>query len=253
MGSAAGDAYDAFAPVYDEFNAQNDYELWLGGVLLPELEKHGLRVGRVLDIGCGTGRAFEPLIRRGWEVHGCDVSEGMLREAARKYPDVPLRVADATNLPAYDCDFDLVLLLNDVINYFTEDGNLELFFEGVKRNLAPRGLLCFDANCLSLFEANWIADKNSAMVERGWQWIGLSDEAVAGGIYEVELSGDGIERHLHRQRHWTQEQVQSAMAAPGLQSLAVLGMTEDERGVVLEDPPDEQRHYKTIYIAGHDG
>ncbi|HET9677416.1 MAG TPA: hypothetical protein VFP21_07940, partial [Solirubrobacterales bacterium] len=64
-------AYEAFAPIYNEFNHLNDYEMWLGRTLLPELEKRGLRRGRALDVACGTGRAFAPLLKRGWEVRGC--------------------------------------------------------------------------------------------------------------------------------------------------------------------------------------
>jgi SAM-dependent methyltransferase len=50
-------AYEAIAPIYDEFCAANDYEMWTG-VLLSALSKHGLEQGRLLDIGCGTGRAL---------------------------------------------------------------------------------------------------------------------------------------------------------------------------------------------------
>jgi SAM-dependent methyltransferase len=60
----ARSTYDAFAPIYNEFNHLNDYEMWLGEVLLPELEKHGLKRGRALDVGCGTGRAFGLPLRR---------------------------------------------------------------------------------------------------------------------------------------------------------------------------------------------
>ncbi len=34
-------AYEAIAPVYDDFTAHHDYELWLGA-LLPKAERHGL-------------------------------------------------------------------------------------------------------------------------------------------------------------------------------------------------------------------
>jgi len=82
---SAGEAYDRYAAVYDEANAQNDYETWVGKAILPELEQRGLRKGWALDVGCGTGRAFDPLLSRGWKVVGCDLSAGMLAEAERKY------------------------------------------------------------------------------------------------------------------------------------------------------------------------
>ena len=37
----AEQAYEAVAPVYDDFTAHHDYELWLGN-LLPKLRLHGL-------------------------------------------------------------------------------------------------------------------------------------------------------------------------------------------------------------------
>jgi SAM-dependent methyltransferase len=246
--SEAAAAYDGFAPFYDEFNAQNDHEVWVGQTLLPELETQGLDLGRVLDVGCGTGKAFPPLLDRGWEVYGCDVSLEMLRRAEAKF-DVPVLLADARELPDYAYRFDLVLMLNDVVNYLTEDGDLERCFRGVVKNLAPGGLVCFDANCLSLFEANWIAGRASALSKRGWPWKGLSDAVSAGGTFEAELAGEGVEAHRHRQRHWTREQVEAVLASCGLDRLAVLGQTENATEILLEDPPDEHRHYKTIYIG----
>jgi len=249
--------YDHFAPVYDEFNAQNNYEIWLGGVLLPELERRGLQRSndRVLDVGCGTGRAFEPLQRRGWAISGCDISQQMLAIAALKHPDVDLRNASATNLPTYCCgnSFDLILALNDVVNYLSGTGDLELFLEGVTRNLTPGGLVCFDANTLGLFKANWIAGRKSSMSDRGWEWTGLNKDAVAGGIFEAELAGERIQAHRHLQRHWTRQRIEAALTGAGLQRLGALGMTEDKSGIYLDPTPDESRHLKTIYIARHDG
>src|SRR4029077_17806697 len=61
----AKQAYETFAGVYDEFNSANDYEMWFAA-LLPPLEKLGLGRGALLDVGCGTGRAIAPMLRRGW-------------------------------------------------------------------------------------------------------------------------------------------------------------------------------------------
>lgn len=251
----AAEAYDLLAPAYDEFNADNSYEQWLGEVLLPEMEKLGLRAGgRALDIGCGTGRAFPPLLERGWRVAGSDVSRGMLDLAREKFGDDPgvisIRQADIRDLPQDERPFDLVLALNDVVNYLTEDGDLERAFAGMQANRAADGLVCFDANSLDLYASNWLADSAGEMSQRGWVWTGLTADASPGAVFEVEVSGRGMEPSLHRQRHWPRPAIEAALDSVGLSCLAVLGQREEEGKIVLEDPPEESRHYKTIYIAG---
>lgn len=258
---SARDAYDRYASVYDEANAQNDYETWVGGALLPELEKRGLRKGWVLDVGCGTGRAFDPLLDRGWKVVGCDLSAGMLAEAERKYGSrVQLQELDARSVPAISPSpdrpageaFELVLLLNDVVNYMIEDGDLERAFAGVKANLSrDSGLVAFDVNTFPMFQHSFAPGFNEAMSARGWDWFGLGDEPQPGGVYEARLSGRDIEPSVHRQRHWLDEQIQAALEVNDLRCLAVLGMSEEGDRILLSEEPDEERDYKLIYIAAH--
>jgi SAM-dependent methyltransferase len=244
-------AYEAFAPIYDDFNHANNYEVWFG-VLLPELEKHGLRTGRLLDVGCGTGRAFEPMLRRGWDIQGCDLSREMLAQARRKFGDaVSLDEADARDLPAYG-KFELVWALNDIVNYLTEDGDLERALAGMRANLAADGLVLFDANTIGLFQANFVSGRSSSMSVGQWTWRGLSGDLEPGGTLEAELSGDGVETHIHRERHYTGKQVREAMAASGLECLAELGQSDLDGTVVLSDPPDQMRDHKVIYIARAD-
>lgn len=241
-------AYQAFASIYDDFNYRNDYEMWFGA-LLPELEKRGLRHGRLLDVGCGTGRAFEPMLRRGWEIQGCDVSTGMLDEARRKFGDaVKLDVADARDLPVFG-EFELVWALNDVVNYLTEDGDLERALSGMRANLAPGGMVLFDANTLSLFRSDFAGGDSEGMSVGGWTWRGLSGDIEPGGTYEAQVSGEGVETHIHRERHYTLEQIGAAMDASGLELLAALGQQEENGQVVLVEPNDELRDHKTIYIG----
>jgi SAM-dependent methyltransferase len=47
-------------------------------------ERHFPRPGRLVDLGCGTGRLLVPFARRGYWVLGVDLSEEMLRTAAAK-------------------------------------------------------------------------------------------------------------------------------------------------------------------------
>jgi SAM-dependent methyltransferase len=240
-------AYQAMAPIYDEFCSANDYEMWISA-LLPELEKRGLRQGRLLDVGCGTGRAFEPMLKRGWEVVGCDLSPAMLAEAVGKFGDaVPLHRTSIQELPVFG-EFELVWALNDVVNYLLEDGDLERAFAGMRANLAPGGLALFDSNTLTVYRSSFGGAGEAHEVGK-WRWEGLTGEVAPGAIVESRISGPGVETHVHRERHYSVAQLREALEAAGLEILASIGQQEADGGLLLTEPPDEDRDHKIIHIC----
>jgi len=247
-------AYDGFASVYDAFTSANNYEMWLGGVLLPELDRWGLQPGWALDIGCGTGRAFDPLLGRGWKVVGCDVSTGMLSQAEEKFGDrVQLIHSDARFLDAESIcpsgGFQMALLLNGVVNYLTEAGDLERVLSGVFNCLGHNGIVVFDTNTLHLFRESFGSGRDEEMSARGWEWHGLATEVVVGGLYEARLSGKHVEPQIHHQRHWTPDQVDEALDRCGLQPLVTYGQREENWQIILDAPLDEERDSRAIHIA----
>ena len=90
-------AYDAFAPFYDAFTAASDYDT-IGAEVLRVGTGFGLTGNTLLDLACGTGNSFEPFLRRGYRVTGCDASPGMLAEAAIKWPEARLARCDLREL-----------------------------------------------------------------------------------------------------------------------------------------------------------
>src|SRR5438270_6791574 len=65
------------------------YDAGLAGTPLfaadrPFVEEHCPRPGRLLDLGCGTGRLLVALAQRGYEVLGVDLSWEMLAVASAK-------------------------------------------------------------------------------------------------------------------------------------------------------------------------
>jgi ubiquinone/menaquinone biosynthesis C-methylase UbiE len=65
------------------------YDARLAGTPLLELDlrfaaEHFLKPGRLLDLGCGTGRLLLPFAGRGFHTVGVDLSAGMLRVARTK-------------------------------------------------------------------------------------------------------------------------------------------------------------------------
>jgi SAM-dependent methyltransferase len=241
-------AYEAFAAVYNDFNHANDYEKWLGHSLLPELRKHGLKEGgRALDVGCGTGRAFRPLLRRGWQVHGCDLSPAMVELAAQEGgADVALQVADMRDLPRMG-SFDLVLSLNDSVNYLLGDDDLVLAFTGMRKNLAGNGLIAFDVNSSSVYASGYSEVREVEHEGSRWTWKGRGE--VAPSVFEAEISGDRIGTVRQLERYRSEQEVIAAMQSAGLETLAALGMSEAEGEILLSAPLDEQRDYKLVFIG----
>lgn len=64
---------------------------------------------KVLDLGCGGARTTIALTRLGYQTTGVDLSEALLAEARRRYPQLDLQRVDATNLTFPDASFDAAL------------------------------------------------------------------------------------------------------------------------------------------------
>ena len=254
MGTQSGDAafstYERFAQIYDDFNHRNDYEMWLGRKLLPELEQRGLRKGRALDVGCGTGRAFGPLLKRGWQVHGCDLSPAMLERAREQFGDtVALDVADMRELPVFG-SFELVLAMNDAVNYLVDDGDLERALRAMGANLAPDGLLLFDCNSRLMFRLAYEPMKDDVEKDgRRWTWTGLGRPDESRPVYQVRIEGDGTEPIVNQERYFRIDEVEAAVENAELELVAVLGQREVGTEVVMDEPADDERDHKIVYIA----
>ncbi len=74
------------------------------------VERLGLEPGcAILDVGCGPGRHANELGRRGFEVHGVDISQAFIDLAAAEAPPgVSYDRVDARRM-CFDADFDVVI------------------------------------------------------------------------------------------------------------------------------------------------
>src|SRR4051812_33042335 len=76
-------AYDALAPFYDSYTSSYDHARWLGK-LEAIVRDAGLRGHRLLDVACGTGKSFMPMLERGYEIVACDGSIAMVERARQR-------------------------------------------------------------------------------------------------------------------------------------------------------------------------
>jgi len=253
-GEATLHAYEPLAPLYDRFTAAYDHERWLSAVEGLAREQ-GLSGRRLLDVGCGSGKSFLPLLERGYEVTACDISPAMVAEARRKVgARARVVVADMRALPPLG-EFDLITCLDDAVNYLLDDGDLEAAFAGMGSLLAPGGVLVFDTNTLhtyrSVFSTVFAHEDDGAF----FCWRGESDpECGPGSVCAATIEAFACERaelwrrasSRHVQRHYPPSEVMLALSRRGLECVALKGQSP---GVRVSDDPDESRHTKPIYAA----
>jgi SAM-dependent methyltransferase len=246
-------AYELLAPFYDLYTHDYAHEDLLGEIEAIALE-HGLSGGRLLDVGCGTGKSFLPMLARGYEVTACDISPAMV-ERAREVADADVFVADARELPAVG-RFDLSIALDDTLNYLLSDEELTLAFEGVARNLRPGGLFVFDLNTLLTYRQFFTRDVATEVGDAFFCWRGeeraedFMPGSVASSVIEV-FSSEGAEcwrrySSRHVQRHHPPAAVGRLLGDAGFELLSLRGLMS---GTHIDAVGDDELHVKLLYFA----
>lgn len=247
-GESVRETYDAWAPVYDEFNRGYMFERWTGK-LTEKAEEAGVGGKRLLDIACGTGMSTIPMLDRGWTVTGCDISTAMLAIGREKVGErANLHEADMRELPDFG-EFDLVWAINDPLNYLLDVEELEAAFDGMRRNVAADGIVLFDVNTLVTYRT-FFSNEIVVHAEEGrlvWQGQ-LTPADVSTGTFaeaKFDVEGDSELSSVHRQRHFTESEVLAALDAAGLDCIAQFGEKDGD----LTPGIDEDLHSKAVYLC----
>jgi SAM-dependent methyltransferase len=248
-------AYATLAPHYDRFTGGFPHETWLAQIET-RARAAGLSGRRALDVACGTGKSFAPLIARGYAVSACDLSPEMLEEARTKFGGQveDLFVADMCELSAAG-PFDLVTCLNDAVNYLLSQDELVAAFECVAGLLASTGVYAFDVNSLKAFRAGFTQTFVREVDGALFCWHGeatgpLEPGDAASAVLEAFVETDeGLWQRVstrHVQRHHPRAAILEAMGVAGLECAAIAGQRP---GGHLEDHVDEAEHIKVVYFA----
>jgi SAM-dependent methyltransferase len=250
----ARSAYDALAPAYDTLTGGHDHEAWTRTMESCAREA-GLSGNRLLDVACGTGNTLLPMLHRGYDVTGVDVSTVMLDEARRKTAGrAELVFGDLRALPELGT-FDLVWCLGDALNYLQDRDELSAAFGGLRRSLAPGAVLVFDVNTLVTFRQLYSSILAFPTPDRVVLLEGHgSPQLPSGGrarvtIDHIERASSGWwhrTRSVHHHRHHPPGEVIAVLAEAGLECVAVRG---SHTTGALEQPLDDLRHAKAVFTA----
>jgi hypothetical protein len=138
-----------------------------------------------------------------------------------------------------------------------EPDELEAFFAGVARNLAPGGVLAFDVNSLAMYRTgfghDWLVDADSTFIA----WTAREAAAMCSGgemaatVHVFSRDGERWTRTAsrHRQRHWPQDELARGARDASMRIETVLGQ---HRGAILEPGFAELEHTKALCLATHE-
>lgn len=114
-----------------------------------EAELHKLKTqGAILEPAVGTGRLMIPLLKKGFDVKGFDLSPQMLsicQDNLLKHDEDPERVYQASFSDFhYDEQFSAMVIPSGTFLLMTENEGIKLALQNFYQHLLPKGKLIFD-------------------------------------------------------------------------------------------------------------
>lgn len=242
------DSYNSFAEYYDELMEDARY-CERCRYILDSAARFNHKMGRTLDLACGTGTLTLLLKQSGVDVFGADASAEMLSEAAQKSAQAGESILfvrqemQALSLP-YNIDTCVCTL--DSINHLTDVGDVRKTFEGVARYLSADGLFIFDVN--TIYKHRKVLADNVFVMENERVFCAWQNFPRENDIVDVALDffaeQDGVYYRSSEdfsERAYSEDELRGMLNRSGFEVLGVFG------DLTFEPPgEDEQR---IIFVA----
>lgn len=199
--------------IFDEYSDKHTLSIYLQkaeeGFWLSEkyfIDKYFIPKGKVLDLGCGTGRTTIPLKKASYNVIGVDLVPQMIsiaKEVAHKNDlDIRYEIGDATDLNFEDNYFDNVLFSNNGWAQITTSTERLAAFKEISRVLKKGGIFIFTAHRRSF------SKRRNFWIKKGFRFYVLKklgykieEESFGDIVFTRKVSDDGEEYELTQFTH----------------------------------------------------
>ena len=136
------DVFKNYALFYDAL--YNDKDYMCEALDIDKLfKKWGKKIHNIIVYGCGTGKHDRCLKSLGYEIHGIDLSEDMVKEAIAADREIMYEVADIRNYVPVK-KYDAVISLFHVMSYQNTNEDIKSTFKSARSALNEGGLFLFD-------------------------------------------------------------------------------------------------------------
>ncbi|MGL5676930.1 MAG: class I SAM-dependent DNA methyltransferase [Cellulosilyticaceae bacterium] len=222
--------YNDFAAVYDSFMEDTPYERWMQ-FISKTIEKEGIDLKLICDLGCGTGKMCELFAESGTDVIGIDGSYEMLmvarENAMEKELDILYLLQDMSEFELYGT-VDVVCSTCDSLNYLTDREKVLSTFKWVNNYLEKGGLFIFDMVTPHKYK-NVLGDRVFAQQteDAAYIWENYYDEETKTNEFGVTFfieDEDGKyvrTEEVHHQKAYTVEDVTMLIEEAGMELVGV--------------------------------
>jgi ubiquinone/menaquinone biosynthesis C-methylase UbiE len=152
--------------------------------------------GKILDLGCGSGRTTGFLLEMSTDYVGLDYSPAMIRLARERFLGVEFVIRDARDLTVFgDNEFDLVFFSHNGIDYSSRNDRKKILHE-VYRVLREGGFYVFSSH-----NRDW-----SGFADGGISRIDLSRNLVRTFANLVRWAKGSIAHQIRRRNEFTSDE-----------------------------------------------
>ena len=243
------ESYDIFSKYYDVFTENVDYKSRTDHIC-EIFSKYDRLPTLLLEVGCGSGNFASCFYKKGIDVIGVDISEGMLSVAKEKAEKEKQNILylnqSADELDLYGTVDGAVCLL-DTVNHIVNKRQLQESFNKISLFLEKDRLFVFDVN--TEYKQSEILGNNTFVLENEQVYLVLQNFwDKARKISDLELDffekeNDSYKRETVAfcERVYTREELTKMLKKAGLKLIAV----HCENGF---SKPNKTSH-RNIYVA----